>query len=231
MKTQIEVHNIYKQYNTGSAAVHALTDVSLDIARGEFVALSGPSGSGKSTLMNIIGAIDQPTQGSVLIDGKKVDYRDLAKLHRFRLETMGFIFQSFNLIPIQTAAENIEYPLLLAGIGARQRKQRLQEMLESVGLTEQRNQRPNQLSGGQKQRVAIARALINHPKIVLADEPTANLDSDTSRAILDLLHHLNKTLQVSIMVTTHDPLVFDYTERTIVLRDGHIVPEEEVMVA
>jgi len=222
MASFITIKGIGKTYDCGKNGVHALRDVHLKIERKEFTAVCGPSGSGKSTLMNIIGCIDSPDCGEMLFEGKTIDYSQLSQLGKFRLQTIGFIFQSFNLLPVLTAYENVEFPLLLTDRSAKTRKVMVESMLEKVGLQEHAKHKPNQLSGGQKQRVAIARALINEPKVVLADEPTANLDTSTSEKILELMREFNESAGVTFVITTHDPLVLKYTTGKITLKDGAV---------
>lgn len=218
----IKLNNIHKNYQLGQHTVHALKDVNLEIEKGEFIAIVGPSGSGKSTLMNIIGCIDTPDSGSVTLDQVLIDYSSLIRLSAMRASKLGFIFQSYNLIPVLSAYENIEYPLLLTKLGKKERKKRISALAEKVGLTEFLSHKPRELSGGQKQRVAIARALINNPSIVLADEPTANLDEETSHKIIGLMKDLNSGINITFLIATHDPLVRMYTDREILLKDGKI---------
>src|SRR5436190_9020624 len=189
----VQLTSIDKSYRLGRVSVRALADVSLDITRGDFLALAGPSGSGKTTLLNLIGCIDKPDRGRIVIDGADVTALPLHRLAALRRDTLGYVFQTFNLIPVLTAYENVEYPLLLQRVPRRERATRVAHWLAQVGITEQARQRPDQMSGGQRQRVAIARAMAGEPKLVIADEPTANLDSDTATRILDLLAQLNAT--------------------------------------
>jgi len=218
----IEIEDVTKTYHCGKHVVRALNGVCLRISHGEFAAVCGPSGSGKSTLMNIMGCIDCPDRGRVAFDGKSIDYSRLSRLDKFRLNTIGFIFQSFNLLPVLTAFENVEYPLLLTNITNKARKARVESMLDRVGLQEHAHHKPNELSGGQQQRVAIARALINQPQVVLADEPTANLDTSTSERILKLMRSFNESDGTTFVIATHDPLVLDYATREIALKDGAV---------
>ena len=219
----VRLEAIAKSYRLGRVQVRALTDVTLDVARGDFLALAGPSGSGKTTLLNMIGCIDKPDAGRVLIDGVDVSALPLHRLARLRRETLGFVFQTFNLIPVLTAEENVEYPLLLRGVPRRARRRRVAHWLDQVGLTAQARQRPDQLSGGQRQRVAIARAMAGEPKLVLADEPTANLDSETAAKILDLLQRLNGETRCTFVFATHDPALIARAARRIDLHDGAVV--------
>jgi putative ABC transport system ATP-binding protein len=219
----VRATNLAKRYPLGRLHVQALDDVTLDIGRGEFLALAGPSGSGKTTLLNLIGCIDKPTAGRLVVDARDVTDLALPRMAALRRETLGFIFQSFNLIPVLTAYENVEYPLLLRGLPRRERTARVERWLAAVGLAAQARQRPDQLSGGQRQRVAIARAMVGEPQLVLADEPTANLDSVTAATILDLLQSLNGQTGCTFVFATHDPSLMARAKRSIHLRDGRIV--------
>jgi putative ABC transport system ATP-binding protein len=198
--------------------------VDLDIDRGAFLAIAGPSGSGKTTLLNLVGCVDVPTRGTVLVDGQSTaDLTDKA-LTQLRLHKLGFIFQTFNLIPVLSLFQNVEFPLLLlGGMTTAQRKKRVEEMIDQVGLTPQLKQRPGELSGGQRQRVAIARALVSHPTIVLADEPTANLDSVTGATIIELMKELNRSQDTTFIFSTHDARVLDHARQVIQLEDGRIL--------
>src|SRR5204863_2781493 len=219
----VRLDEVAKSYRLGRIRVPALTGVTLDVARGEFLALAGPSGSGKTTLLNLIGCIDKPDTGRVVVDGVDVTPLPPHRLAETRAEVLGFVFQTFNLIPVLTAYENVEYPLLLRGMGRRERAERATAWLERVGLTAQARQRPDQLSGGQRQRVAIARAMAGDPKLVLADEPTANLDSETAAKILDLLQRLNAETRTTFVFATHDPALIARAPRCIRMRDGALV--------
>ena len=222
MTMLVQAESITKTYRLGKTEVHALRGVSLEISPGEFTAISGPSGSGKTTLLNLIGLIDSPTGGRVFLDGSAVRYNGLASLHSLRLEKLGFIFQTFNLIPVLSAEENVEYPLLLTRRSPSERRAMVEKALRGVGLWDHRKHKPNELSGGQRQRVAIARALVNGPKLILADEPTANIDSATASEILDLMRALNAEEGVTFLFSTHDPLVLGYARRVVRLHDGVI---------
>jgi putative ABC transport system ATP-binding protein len=224
----IELNNIVKTYAAGAAAVHALRGVSLAIRAGEFVAIRGASGSGKSTLMNILGCLDPPTSGSYRLDGRDVQQLSRTELARLRNGRLGFIFQGFNLLKRHSALENVEMPLIYAGVAARPRRARALRMLELVGLTARAHHLPNQLSGGQQQRVAIARALINEPQILFADEPTGNLDSATGADILRELSRLNRELGQTIIMVTHDAAVAAAAPRQILVRDGLVAEDTEV---
>ncbi len=222
MSSAIELDNVHKVYDTGAVKVPALCGVSLAIDTGEFVAVMGASGSGKSTLMNIIGCLDRPTDGTYRLDGRDVGRLDRAALARIRSQKLGFVFQGFNLLKRHTARENVELPLLYAGLSARQRRRRALEILDVVGLSDRADHLPNQLSGGQQQRVAIARALVNGPQIILADEPTGNLDSQTGDEILQELQRLNQDRNQTIILVTHDRDIAARAPRQITMRDGRI---------
>ncbi|MCK6623164.1 MAG: ABC transporter ATP-binding protein [Calditrichaceae bacterium] len=217
----IEMQNINRVYDTGRVKVHALRDVNLHIKEGELIAIMGPSGSGKSTLMNVIGCLDTPTSGRYSLDGKAVNDLDDNDLADIRNRKIGFVFQSFNLLSYASAFENVELPLIFMGMSTAKRKQRVTEMLARVGLADRMDHKPNELSGGQQQRVAIARALANHPRIILADEPTGNLDSASGKEILQLFLDLWKAGNTIIMIT-HDPSISENCERIIHLKDGMI---------
>lgn len=218
----VSLRNVEKIYRLDSITVTALSQVSLDIRPGSFTVISGPSGSGKTTLLNLIGCIDRPDRGEILVAGQPVHSLGDDELSDFRARHIGFIFQNFNLLPVLTAFENVEYPLVLAKVPADQRQQRVSELLEAVGLAERRNNLPGQLSGGQRQRVAIARALATAPRLVLADEPTANLDSHTGAAIIALMRKLQREHQVSFVFSSHDPQVKAEADDVITIRDGAI---------
>lgn len=211
-----------KTYSAGSLEVAALKGVSLSIEQSRFSMLVGPSGSGKTTLLNLIGCIDVPSRGRVEVAGQAVGTLRDDALSDFRARTIGFIFQGFSLIPVLSAYENVEYPLMLTGVAASERRRMVEEMLEAVGLADQRNQRPQELSGGQKQRVAIARALVKQPRIVLADEPTANLDSGTGAQIIALMRRMQREQDVSFIFSTHDAHLISHADETFTLRDGRI---------
>ena len=222
VKTLIELTNIKKTYKTGAIEYTALKNINLTIKQNEYIALMGTSGSGKSTLMNILGALDTPTSGTYLLRDKEVNELDNEKLSEFRNKEIGFVFQTFNLLPKLDAIENVALPLLYADIPKKERNLRAVKMLEKVGLKDQLFNKPNEMSGGQRQRVAIARALINNPSIILADEPTGNLDSKTSLEIMELFDGLHRAGNTIILVT-HEPDIADYAQKTIVLKDGEII--------
>jgi len=220
MKPVIVVEQVCKSYRLDKPEVSALRDLDLVISPGEFTALAGPSGSGKTTLLNIIGCIDKPDTGRLILDGEDVTARSLNSLANFRRDRLGYIFQLFNLIPVLTAYENVEYPLLLTRLSAGERRRRVESLLSRVGLFEKPKHKPGQLSGGQRQRVAIARALVSAPAAVLADEPTANLDSLTSGEILDLMLELNEERGTVFLFSTHDPRIVSKARRVVRLLDG-----------
>jgi putative ABC transport system ATP-binding protein len=217
----IETVDLWKTYLMGSEEIHALRGVTLQIERGEYVAVMGPSGSGKSTLMNLVGCLDTPSKGSYLLNGKQVGHMNDNELARIRNEEIGFVFQTFNLLPRATALRNVELPLVYAGMPAKERDTRARLALEMVELTARMNHRPNELSGGQRQRVAIARALVNNPSILLADEPTGNLDSKTGLEIMGVFERLHKAGNTIVLVT-HEADVAAYAYRAIHIRDGQV---------
>jgi len=221
----VETRDLTKVYGDG-AEIRALDGVNLRIARGEFVSVMGPSGSGKSTLLNMLGALDRPSSGQVLVNGE--DLATVRDLDRFRARTVGFVFQLHNLIPTLTARENVEVPMMGQPIGHGERRRRVEELLGLVGLDDRANHLPNQLSGGQRQRVAIARALANRPTLVLADEPTGDLDSQSGAEVIALMRRLNRELVTTFVVVTHDPAVARQTDRILIMRDGAIVHEHMV---
>src|SRR5438552_8943305 len=215
--------DLVKAYGTTAAPVHVLRGVSLDVGRGERVAILGKSGSGKSTLLNLLGGIDQPTRGSLQVAGRDLDRLSGRELARFRSAAVGMIFQSFNLIPSRTALENVELPMIFAGRPPRERRAEARRALEAVGLGARLHHRPAQLSGGEAQRVAVARALVNQPAILLADEPTGNLDTANSNAVLEILRDLNTRTRQTILMITHNPEAAAFADRTVTMRDGSIV--------
>jgi putative ABC transport system ATP-binding protein len=217
----IETRDLWKTYVMGEEEIHALRGVSIAIERGEYVAIMGPSGSGKSTLMNLIGCLDTPSKGSYLLNDKEVAAMNDDELARIRNEEIGFVFQTFNLLPRATALHNVELPLVYAGVSGRVRQERAKQALEKVELTSRASHRPNELSGGQRQRVAIARALVNNPSILLADEPTGNLDSKTGTEIMGVFARLHEAGN-TIIVVTHEPDIAAYAHRVISIRDGQV---------
>jgi len=218
----IRLERIHKIYRMGDIEVHALRGVSLEINRGEFVAIMGPSGSGKSTMMNIIGCLDRPTKGQYFLEGVDVSTVDKAGLADIRNKSVGFVFQSFNLVPRTSALENVELPLVYAGVGSSERVRRARAALAEVGLSDREKNMPNQLSGGQQQRVALARALVNNPSLILADEPTGALDTRTSVEVMEIFQRLNRERRLTIVVVTHEPDIAQYAKRIIQFRDGRI---------
>lgn len=226
MNTIMQCRELTKRYRQGEVNVDALRGVDLTVAAGEFLSLSGPSGSGKSTLLNILGGLDQPSTGQVVVDGQPLDGLNRSQLADLRLQRIGFVFQAYNLIPVLNAEENVAFILELQGVTARERRARARDMLARVGLQGLETRRPAELSGGQQQRVAVARALAGRPSVVLADEPTANLDSATAESLLGLMDRLNRDSGVTFVVATHDPRVIAFTRRRIVLTDGRIERDE-----
>ncbi|MBU1153210.1 ABC transporter ATP-binding protein [bacterium] len=218
----VSVKDVVKEYKLGKTKVNALRGVNLEIKDRELVAICGPSGSGKTTLLNIIGCLDQPTSGTVQIINENAAFFSDAKLSELRNKHLGFIFQTFNLIPVLTAYENVEYPLWILGKPGLERKAMVLKMLDEVELLDYKNHKPDELSGGQRQRVAIARALVNMPKLVLADEPTANLDSQTGMSILKLMQKINEEFSTTFIFSTHDPQVVKYANKVYHLRDGKV---------
>ena len=224
----IRLENVYKTYDLGEVQVHALRGVSLEIHAGEFVAVMGASGSGKSTLMNILGCLDKPTKGHYFLDGIDVSGMDKSDLARIRNHKLGFVFQGFNLLSRTSALENVELPTIYAGISIEERESRAKDSLARVGLADRSHHHPSQLSGGQQQRVAIARALVNRPAILLADEPTGNLDSRTSVEIMDILQRLNQENGLTVALVTHEPDIAQYAKRVLEFRDGKIKKDVQV---
>jgi putative ABC transport system ATP-binding protein len=225
----IETNNLVKTYRQGDLEVRALNDVSIHFKQGEFTAIVGPSGSGKTTFLNAIGGLDTPTTGTVMINNTDITQLKSNQLIDFRLKNIGFVFQAYNLIPVLTAKENVEFIMLMQGASSSKRGTRAKELLESVGLSEQINRRPGQLSGGQQQRVAVARALASKPQFVLADEPTANLDSTSTTNLLDIMHRLNQEENMTFIFSTHDQRVIDRAKRVITLEDGKVLSDHTVV--
>ncbi len=220
------IENLEKRYRTGEVETLALRGVDLTIEEGEFTAVAGPSGSGKSTLLHLMGALDTPSEGEVYLNGTRIDTLGKRDAARMRLENLGFVFQAYNLIPVLTALENAAFVLELQGVGRREREKRARQALDDLGMGEFASRRPNQLSGGQQQRVAVARALAAEPKIILADEPTANLDSETGHALIERMRHLNREHGVTFVFSTHDPRLLDSVDRIVRLEDGRVAGEE-----
>jgi putative ABC transport system ATP-binding protein len=220
----VRVEDVVKTYQMGDVEVHALRGVSLVVERGEFTAVMGASGSGKSTLMNLLGCLDRPTSGRYLLEGREVSSLSTDQLAEIRNRTIGFVFQNFNLLSRTSALENVELPLLYAGLGTAERHARAAESLERVGLAERAHHHPNQMSGGQQQRVAIARALVNQPRIILADEPTGNLDSRTSIEVMALFQELGRS-GITVILVTHEPDIAQYASRVLVMRDGRVLSD------
>jgi putative ABC transport system ATP-binding protein len=221
-KAIVETSGVTRVFDVGAAAVHALRGIDLTVDEGEFVAVAGPSGSGKTTLFNIIGGLDEPSQGEVKVGGRPLAGMNRRQLSRLRLDNIGFVFQAYNLIPVLNAFENVEYPLILRKVPEAERRQKVTDLLTAVGLAEMMHRRPAQMSGGQQQRVAIARALVCDPVVVLADEPTANLDSETGKSLLQLMRGLNQDKGITFLFSTHDPMVMHAARRLIRLKDGTI---------
>ncbi len=219
--------NLTKVYRIKDVETHALQGIDLAIDKGEFTAVAGPSGSGKTTLLNLVGGLDSPTTGTVHIDEVEITRMPAGKLSDLRLYKLGFVFQAYNLIPVLTAMENVEYVLLLQGRSSRERRELSENILTELGLGEIMHKRPNEMSGGQQQRVAVARAIVHEPQVVLADEPTANLDSKTAEGLLELMHKLNREKQVTFIFSTHDQRVMDHARRLLHIRDGMIDSDEK----
>jgi putative ABC transport system ATP-binding protein len=226
MKPIVQCTNLHKVYHQGEIEVHALRGVDLSVNNGEFMALAGPSGSGKTTLLNLIGGLDRFDEGEVMINDYKLSTLSTREATDLRLRHVGFIFQAYNLIPVLSAIENVEYIMLLQGVAGRERRERARAILSEVGLGDMLHRRPHELSGGQQQRVAIARALVTEPDIILADEPTANLDSDTATSLLDIMRDMNERHGVTFIFSTHDSRVMEYARRLVTLRDGEVDADE-----
>ena len=226
MEQTVICRKLAKTYRQDAIEVHALSEVDLDVPKGDFVCLSGPSGSGKTTLLNLIGGLDAPTSGEITVAGQRVDLMSRAELASMRLKHLGFVFQAYNLIPVLTAQENVEFVMQLQGIDRKERRAKAQAILKEVGLEGLENRRPAKLSGGQQQRVAVARAIVSGPSLVLADEPTANLDSYNGEVLLELMRKMNEEHGVTFILATHEQLVMDHARRLIHLHDGRIVSDE-----
>ena len=223
----IEISNLTKIYNDSEIKVKAVDNIDLSFEQGEFATIVGPSGSGKTTLLNMIGGLDKPTEGEIIINGKNIGEFSSSKLIDFRLNNIGFVFQAYNLIPVLTAKENVEFIMELQGKKRIERDERSMELLSAVGLADRVNSRPSKLSGGQQQRVAVARALASKPKFILADEPTANLDSKSTETLLDIMETLNKEENITFIFSTHDQRVVNKAHRVITVEDGHVVSDEK----
>lgn len=223
----VECESLSKTYEQGKVTVRALSDVNLSVAAGGFVALAGPSGSGKTTLLNLIGGLDRPDAGRIRVDGRDYSRLTSGEMAELRLRRIGFVFQAYNLIPVLSAVENVEYVMLLQGVTAAERHRRAHRILDDVGLAGKYDRRPAELSGGQQQRVAVARAIVSGPAIVLADEPTANLDSKTGERLLELMLRMNQVHQVTFVFSTHDRMVMDYARRIILIRDGCVAEDRD----
>ncbi|MDI9610832.1 MAG: ABC transporter ATP-binding protein [Archaeoglobales archaeon] len=218
----IELIDVYKIYRTDFYEVHALNGVTMEVEMGEFVAVMGPSGSGKSTLLHLIGCLDKPTKGEVVINGKETSKLSDGELTKLRRDSIGFIFQQYNLVPTLAALENVELPMIFKGISKVERRKRAMELMRQIGIEDIADRKPKEISGGQQQRVAIARALANSPAILLCDEPTGNLDSKTGRQVMDLIKKMNKEHGVTVILVTHDLSLADYADRIVKIRDGRI---------
>jgi putative ABC transport system ATP-binding protein len=219
----VECQEVSKTYQQGQLSVQALRDIRLQIARGEFLAVAGPSGSGKTTLLNMIGGLDRFDSGNIIVDGAAYENMSQSQLAHLRLHKIGFVFQAYNLIPVLSAIENVEYVMLLQGLPAATRRARARTILDEVGLAGKYDRRPAELSGGQQQRVAVARAIVSDPAIVLADEPTANLDSRTGQGLLEMMKQMNIEKQITFIFSTHDRMVMEYAQRLLKLKDGQLV--------
>lgn len=222
----IETKNLFKTYNSNTISVDALKDINISISKGDFLVIAGPSGSGKTTLLNLLGSLDTPTKGKVLFDNQDLATKSKKELSQIRLKKMGFIFQAFNLIPVLTAFENIEFPLMLLGLNEKLRKEKSFEIMEYLGIDELAHKRPNQMSGGQQQRVAVARAIVNEPLVVFADEPTANLDSKAGENLLNLMKKMNNEKNITFIFSSHDSHVIDRAKRLVKIEDGEIIDDK-----
>ena len=224
----VMARGLTRVYQEEAVPVHALRGVDFSLSSSEFVSLSGPSGSGKSTLLNIVGGLDRQDEGIIELDGEELAPLSEGDLAALRLRKIGFVFQAYNLVPVLSALENVEFILQLQGVGSAERKERAGEALKSLGLSELQDRRPGEMSGGQQQRVAIARAIVTNPVLLLADEPSANLDSETTKELMELLRNLNETQGMTIITATHDPMVMGYAKRQVHLRDGTVERDEVV---
>ncbi len=222
----VECKNVKKTYQQGKTDVHALNGVSLIVDKGGFLALAGPSGSGKTTLLNIIGGLDAADSGSVTVDGNTLEDMNQSQLADLRLKKVGFVFQAYNLVPVLSALENVEFVMQLQGVGSAERRERATSILNDVGLEDKYNSRPAELSGGQQQRVAVARAIVSNPSIVLADEPTANLDPTTGEGLLEMMRQMNEKKNVTFIFSTHDRMVMNFSRRLVKIRDGKVADDQ-----
>jgi len=223
----IKTENLDKVYEDNGIPVQALKNVNFSVRKGDFTVLAGPSGSGKTTLLNLIGALDSPTAGKIFFEENDISKKKPRELSSLRLSKLGFIFQAYNLIPVLTAIENIEFAMMLTGISEKERRQRALDVMEELGIRELADKRPNEMSGGQQQRVAVARALVNNPTVILADEPTANLDSKTGAVLLDIMERMNKEKNITFVFSSHDSQVIERGKRLVMLHDGMIESEKE----
>jgi putative ABC transport system ATP-binding protein len=223
----LEIKNLVKIYNDSEIKVKAVDGINLEIEKGEFTAIVGPSGSGKTTLLNLIGGLDSITEGEIVVDGTNIGHLKASELINFRLHNIGFVFQAYNLIPVMTARENIEFIMQLQGKGKAERNERTMNLLEAIGLADRADSRPSRMSGGQQQRVAVARALASRPRFVLADEPTANLDSKSASTLLDIMEKLNKDENITFIFSTHDQRVVDRARRVVTVQDGRILSDKK----
>lgn len=222
----IKTENLNKTYQDNGVPVEALKNIDLTINKGEYVVIAGPSGSGKTTLLNLLGALDEPTSGKVLFENEDIAKKSRKELSEFRLQKLGFIFQAYNLIPVLTALENIEFSMMLSGIPEKERHEKALKLMEELEIKDLADKRPNAMSGGQQQRVAVARAIVNNPSVVLADEPTANLDSKTGSKLLDLMEKMNKEKNITFIFSSHDKQVIDRAKRLVILKDGMIEKDD-----
>jgi putative ABC transport system ATP-binding protein len=223
----VTIRNVCKNYSLGKSMIPALKDITLDVDDGDFLVIGGPSGSGKTTLLNIVGLIDEPTSGTILFGTEDVTDKSMHHLFQYRRDKLGYIFQTFNLIPVLSVYENVEYPLILKNLHRHERKERVLNVLEKVGLSDREKHKPRELSGGQRQRVSVARAIVKNPELVLADEPTANLDSKTGAEIVGLMEKLNNEEGITFVFSSHDPMIVEKGRRVVTLHDGEIKDIEE----
>lgn len=223
----LEVKDVDKVYSENGVPVHALKKINLEINEGDYMVIAGPSGSGKTTLLNLLGTLDVPTEGRIFLEGKDMKEKSRSELSEIRLKKMGFVFQAYNLIPVLTALENVEFPMMLRGISAKERHDKALSVMEDLGIGELADKKPNQMSGGQQQRVAVARAIANDPVIVLADEPTANLDSKSGENLLGIMREMNEKRNITFVFSSHDKQVIDQSKRLIMLKDGKISEKKE----